>query len=294
MLQSFKMSLLWTLTILLLAITVTLVPRAGLAQAVLETQAELERIDIEEHLGEKIPPNLVFTNDNGEKVPLSDYLGKGKPLLLTLGYYECPMLCNLVFNGLSDGVRQLDWKPGEEFQMITIGIDPTETAELAHAKKTNYLNDFDTLTGESGWVFHVGAQGQIEELADAVGFKYFYDEDRDEYAHPAVAFVIAEDGTISRYLYGIEFRQQDLKLSLLEASEGKIGSSLDRLILYCFHYDPDAGGYVVMAGNVMRLGGATVLVALTVLIALLRLGERRRSRRKAAAVGSLSTNGVRN
>jgi len=179
--------------------------------------------------------------------------------------------------------------------MITIGIDPAETAELAYAKKVNYLNDLDTLTGESGWVFHVGTQDQIQTLAEAVGFKYFYDEDRDEFAHPAVVFVIAEDGTISRYLYGIEFKKQDLRLSLLEASEGKIGNSFDRLILYCFHYDPDAGGYVVMAGNVMRLGGAVVLAGLALLITMLRLGERRRrARQSAATIGSPSTNGVRN
>ena len=156
--QLLKMGQLWTLAILVLAFVATLVPSAGRAQAVLETTGDLERIDVEEHLGEKIPLDLVFIDDSGNEVSLDRYFSQGRPVLLTLGYYECPMLCNLVFNGISDGVRQLDWTPGEEFQMITIGIDPAETAELAHAKKVNYLNDLDTLTGESGWVFHVAAQ----------------------------------------------------------------------------------------------------------------------------------------
>lgn len=268
-------------------------PRSGRAQAVQEASGDLARIDVEEHLGEQIPLDLVFTDDLGNEVTLGSYFNRGKPILLSLGYYECPMLCNLVFNGLSDGVRQLDWTPGEEFQMITVGIDPEETVALAHAKKVNYLNDLDTLTGESGWVFHVGSEDQVQALADAVGFKYFYDADRDEYAHPAVAFVLAEDGTISRYLYGIEFKKQDLRLSLLEASEGKIGDTFDRLILYCFHYDPDAGGYVVFAGNVMKLGGLLVLAALVILIVVLRLKERRRHARSGPR-SNPSVDGIRN
>jgi len=283
---------LWTLAILLLALLAAAGPAHG--QAVREAEGELARIDVEEHLGEKIPLDVTFTDDLGREVQLGEYFGRGKPVLLTLGYYECPMLCNLVFNGISKGVSQLDWTPGEEFQMITVGIDPAETAELAHAKKINYLNDLDSATGESGWVFHVGSEDQTKALADALGFRYFYDEERDEYAHPAVAFVISEDGTISRYLYGIEFSKQDLKLSLLEASEGKIGNSFDRLILYCFHYDPDAGSYVVFAGNVMRLGGAVVLASVILLIVFLRLNERRRrSRHEAAGPGRLSVNGAK-
>ena len=169
--------------------------------------------------------------------------------------------------------------------MVTVSINPNESHELALAKKTTYLESFEKQIDETGWDFLVGEQDQSEALAEAVGFKFFYDEERQEYAHPAAAFILTKDGTISRYLYGIDFSKTDLKLSLMEASRGKVGSTMDRLILYCFQYDPDARGYVVVATNVMKLGGAVAMVALAIFMGMLWYGERWR-KQKIIAGGS--------
>ena len=155
--------------------------------------------------------------------------------------------------------------------MITVSINPEESYTLAAAKKKTHLETLSKPVKKSSWVFLTDSTGNTKKLADALGFIYHYVEERDEYAHPAVSFVLTEDGVISRYLYGIEYKESDLRLSLLEASEGEIGTTLDRIILYCFHYDPEAGGYVVFAGNLMRVGGViTVLIIGTVLVVLWR------------------------
>jgi protein SCO1 len=179
-------------------------------------------------------------------------------------------------NGVSQGVKQLAWLPGKEFQIVSVSIDPTETPVLAAAKKSNYLQDIGKPGINNGWDFLTGPAEQSKQLADAVGFKYYYDEKIDEYAHPAMLTILTEDGTISRYLYGIEYSENDLRLSLLEASQGKIGSTIDRIVLYCYHFDPDAGGYVVFAGNIMRIGGVFTLVVMVILLALLWIKEKRK------------------
>ena len=251
-----------------------------LGQVVLDKQKDLDRIDVVEHLGDTIPLSLAFTDDNGNPVHLSDYFNQGKPVIMVLGYYQCPMLCNLVFNGVAEGLKQLEWVPGEKFRVVTVSIDPEESPVLAAAKKENYLKSIGKPVGDSAWAFLVGPKDQSEALANALGFKYFYDAKRDQYAHPAVVFVLTDKGKISRYLYGVEFKEQDLRLSLLEASKGGIGNTLDRIVLYCFHYDPDEGSYAVVAGNVMKLGGLVTVVVIGVFLLLLWMGERRRRRHK--------------
>lgn len=242
---------------------------------------ELREIDVIEHSGDIIPLDLVFTNEYGDTVRLSDYFNQGKPVILTLAYYECPMLCTLVLNGMSDGIRVLGWPPGDKFGMITVSIDPRESPELAAGKKKIYLDNLSLPMKDDGWAFLVGEESQSKALADAIGFKYFYDEKTKQYAHPAAAFVITEDGRISRYLYGIEYKPRDLKLALMEASAGKIGSTIDRIILYCFHYDPQAGGYVVFAANVMKLGGGLTLFSIVIFLGVMWMMERRK---KAAVI----------
>jgi len=247
------------------------VPFGATSQITMNNIPELRKIDVVEHLGEAIPLNLEFRNDEGRLVSLEDYFHQGKPVLLTLAYYRCPMLCGMVLKGLTNGVSDLDFLPGEQFQMITISINPEESYTLAAAKKKTHLEALNKPVKKSSWIFLTDSTGNSKKLADALGFLYYYVEERDEYAHPAAAFVLTEDGIISRYLYGIEYKESDLRLSLLEASEGEIGTTLDRIILYCFHYDPEAGGYVVFAGNLMRVGGViTVLIIGTVLIVLWR------------------------
>lgn len=263
----------------IIAVLLMLCTCSTYGQVALDSIAELRRIDVVEHLGDQIPLDLSFVNDAGDSVQLGDYFGQERPVILVLGYYECPMLCNLVWNGLVAGVDQLEWNPGNEFQMITVSINSKENHELARAKKTSYLASFSHQVEDSGWDFLVGEESQSKALAEAIGFKYFYDEERQEYAHPAAVFVLTEKGVISRYLYGLDFSKTDLKLSLMEAAEGRIGNTIDRLILYCFHYDPEARGYVVAASNVMMLGGGVALAALTLFLGMLWYGERWRKRR---------------
>ena len=248
-----------------------LVPFGAFCQITMDNIPELRKIDVIEHLGESIPLNLEFINDEGRTVSLEDYFHQEKPVLLTLAYYRCPMLCGLVLKGLTAGVKELDFLPGQQFQMITVSINPKESYTLAAAKKKTHLESLNKPVKKSSWVFLTDSTDNTKKLADALGFVYHYVEERDEYAHPAVSFVLTEDGVISRYLYGIEYKESDLRLSLLEASKGEIGTTLDRIILYCFHYDPEEGGYVIFAGNLMRVGGViTVLIIGTVLVVLWR------------------------
>jgi protein SCO1 len=252
---------------------VAVAPVSG--QVASDSVAELQRLKIDEHLGQKIPLNLQFTDDKGQSVTLAQYFNQGKPVILNLAYLRCPMLCNFVLNGVTDAMKKMDWLPGKQFQLVTVSFNPEETFELAAAKKASYLNDLNKPGAEAGWAVLTGSGPNSKALADAIGFRYFYIPETKEYAHTAATFIISPDGTISRYLYGIDYPERDLRLALLEASQGKIGNTLDRLVLYCYHYDPEAKGYVVFATNIMKLGGLLVMVGLAVMIALLWRRERR-------------------
>lgn len=268
--------------LILAAVIISLIGgRRTNGQVVQENPEDLQQINVVEHLNEKIPLDFEFIDENGENVSLSDYFGQGRPVILILGYYTCPMLCNLVFNGVRDAVMDMDWLPGNQFQIVTVSIDPTETNLIASAKKKNYIESIGKDNIDKGWVFLTGRESQSAALAEAVGFKYFYDKKLEQYAHPAVLTILTDEGVISRYLYGIQFDKRDLRLALLDASEGKIGNTLDRILLYCYHYDPDAGGYVVLAGNVMKLGGVVTLFLLGGLLSTLWFKERRKRLKKA-------------
>lgn len=268
--------------VLLIIAVILLSGRSGImAQIVQDDPEALRGIDVEEHLNEFIPLDLEYTADDGRPVKLKKYFIDDRPVILIMGYYSCPMLCNLIMNGFSEGVRQLAWLPGKEFQIVSVSIDPSETELLASAKKANYIKVIGKPGIDKGWDFLTGPEDRSRALAEAVGFKYYFDEDQDMYAHPAVLVVLTGDGRISRYLYGIEYKERDLRLALVEASEGRIGSTLDKIILYCFHYDPDAGSYVIFAENIMRLGGAITLILLAILLISLWLKERHK-RRKAS------------
>lgn len=260
----------------ILVLAVVICAAGATAQVVQDSVPQLMRIDVEEHLGQYVPFDLTFTDDSGREVRLGDYFNQGQPVLMFLGYYECPMLCNLVMNGVVKGIKDLKWQPGKDYTIVSVSINPKETARLAAAKKKNYLESLQMPSASDGWSFLVGDESQSKKLADAVGFKYYWDEKTQQYAHPAVIYLLGPDGKITRYLYGIQFEERDLRLGLLEASEGRIGNSIDRLILYCYHYDPDSEGYVIFAGNVMRLGGFVTLVALAVLLGWLWRRERHR------------------
>jgi len=257
------------------------------AQVIQDNPEELRRINIYEHLGDSIPLDLSFVDDHGDSVTLAHYFHQGRPVVLILGYYTCPMLCNLVMNGVSDVVKELPWQPGAEYQLLSVSIDTTETHVVAAAKKKNYLETMGRPEIGDGWALLTGTGDQAQQLADAVGFQYYYDETQKQYAHPAMLAMITEGGVISRYLYGIQYPERDFRLGLMDASEGKVGSTLDKILLYCYHYDPQSGSYTVLAGNVMRLGGGMTLAALGLLLGGLWVRDRK-SRRSVNGSQKLS------
>ena len=226
----------------------------------------LNDVGVEEHLDAKLPMDLEFVDENGAAVRLGDFFDGDRPVILTLNYYKCPMLCGLQLNGVVDGLEEMDWTPGVEFEMVTVSINPLETPELAKAKKQNYLKRYERPAAARGWHFLTGREDNIKRLAETVGFGYRYDPEVDQYAHAAVIFVCTPDGRVARYLYGIEYPAKRLKLALMEASEGEIGGALDQLIMYCYHYDPSSRRYAPVAMNIMRVGGgASALVLVLVL-----------------------------
>lgn len=239
--------------------------------------AELEGIGIEEHLGEIVPLDASFIDETGSRVDLAHYFESGRPVILNLGYFSCPMLCGLVTNGMMEGMEGLAWTPGGRFDVITLSIDPLESHTLAKLKKQNYIKDFGRPEAATGWHFLTGAEPQIKKVTEAVGFKYAWNEDRKEYAHAAALFVLTPEGKISRYLYGIEYSPKDLRLALLEASEGKMGSAFDRIMLYCFFYDSAKGRYAPAAMNIMRGGGILTILVLGAGILVMKRREHRQA-----------------
>ncbi len=239
---------------------------------------ELEGVGVTEHLGAQVPTDLTFINEAGQSVKLADLLKPDQPVILNLGYYGCPMLCGLVMNGMLDAMKGVSLDPGDQYQVLSVSIDPSETPQLAAAKKRHYLADFARPGADDGWHFLTGSKAQIRQLTDAVGYGYKWNAERGEYAHAAVLIVLTPDGRVSRYLYGITFPPKTVRLSLVEASAGKIGSALDRVLLYCFHYDPAAGSYTLTAMNIMRAAAAVTVTLLGAILATALYRERRKHR----------------
>lgn len=233
-----------------------------------------EGVGVDEKAGNTIDLDLTFVNEGGQKVSLRDYFGKGKPVLLDLVYYRCPMLCNLVLNGQTDAMRKIPWEPGADYTVLTISIDPTETAQLAREKRAVYVNNYGKAA--PGWHFFSDDNGNVKKLADQIGFRYKYDGKIEQYSHPSVITILTPEGKISRYLYGIQFKPLDLRLALAEAKQEKFEFSAEQLLLLCYHYDPAAGSYVVFAMNFMRAGGVLVVLAIAFMIFRLRRMERLR------------------
>ncbi len=227
-----------------------------------ETPANLKDIGIEPHLGEKLNLDLPFVDHDGRAVTLRELMRDGKPILLSLAYYSCPSLCNFHLNGLNDAFKQLEKPIGAEFKLVVMSFDPREKPALAKAKRANYLKEYARPDGDAGWYFLTGEQSSIDPMTKAIGFNYRWDEEQKQYAHASAAYAIALDGTITRYLFGISFEPKTIRLSMLEASKGQIGSIVDKLILYCFHFDPKASKYTLAAFNLMRAGGVIIVLVL--------------------------------
>lgn len=255
----------------LAALAALSVSSAVLARPVLESEKidrteplpeRLQGIDVKEHLGDTVPKGVAFVDEAGKAVKLGDFLDGKHPVILTLNYSSCPMLCSLELNGLVTSLKQLDWTAGGEFKIVTVVLDPNEKPSQASQSKARYVRQYGREAGAAGWHFLTGSEASIKQVAGSVGFSYGYNEQRNEYIHPAAIMVLSPDGHIARYLYGIEYHPKTMRLSLVEAAEGKIGSSIDQLVLYCFHYDAKEGSYAPVAMNIMRVSsgvGATVL-----------------------------------
>ncbi len=213
---------------------------------------ELQGVGITEHLNGAVSiQNLTFKDETGKNVHLADYFHKGHPVLLTLVYYECPNLCNYLLNGLVKSLQKLDWTPGKQFDIVTVSFNPKEGPELAARKKAAYIASYGNPAAAAGWHFLTGQEDQISQLAKEVGFGYRYDSQEKQFAHTTLVTILTPEGKISRYLYGIDFPKQDLRLALLEASNGKIGTIVDRVLLFCYHFDPKTGKYSVVISRVM-------------------------------------------
>jgi protein SCO1/2 len=255
-------------------------PLGSLDNQASATPGPLEGVVIEQHLGASLPLDAVFRDEEGRNVRLGDYFGPGKkPAVLVFAYYECPMLCTLVLNGMIKSLRPISFTAGDEYQVIAISIDPSETPELARDKKKAYIESYQRRGDGSGFHFLTGDEKSIRAAADAVGFKYRYVPESGEFAHAASIYVTTPLGQLSRYFFGVEFSSRDLRLALVEAAEGKIGGMVDQLMLFCYRYDPASGKYSAEALAVVRLAALMTVLSLAGFIGLSQWRERRASSR---------------
>ena len=242
---------------------------------VVETLPEsLRDVGIDQKLNTQMPLDLVFMDETGRTVKLGDYFGR-KPVILSFAYYECPMLCTLVLNGLLKALRVTSLDIGTDFEVVNISFNPKETPQLAAAKKAGYIREYGRPGADRGWHFLVGDEESIRKATQAAGFRYKYIPDLKQYAHASGIMVLTPEGRFSHYYYGIEYSARDLRLGLVEASENKIGSPVDQVLLFCFHYDPMTGKYGLAITRIMQVLGIVTAVLLAAFIAVMLRRERR-------------------
>ena len=234
----------------------------------------LESARFEQRLNAQTPLDLAFRDETGQDVRLGSYLGE-KPVILALVYYNCPNICSVVLNDLVENLRELPFELGREFDVVTVSIDPRETPELAAASKDTYVHNYGRAGVEHGWHALTGTEKAIQRLASVVGFQYAYDARLKQYAHPSGLLVVTPEGKISSYLYGLVYSPTDLRLALVEASENKIGSPIDQVLLRCYQYDPVSGKYTVTVMNIVRLGGLITTIVLGGFLVTMVRGNRR-------------------
>ncbi|MBA2735990.1 MAG: SCO family protein [Pyrinomonadaceae bacterium] len=224
----------------------------------------LQEVGIEQKLGEQLPLDTEFRDENGNPVKLGDYFNKDKPIVLALVYYECPMLCNQVLNGLTGSLKGISFDVGKEFDVVAISFDARENekADLAKNKKTSYLERYGRAKSENGWHFLTGKQEAIDKITNAVGFKYQWDEQSNQFAHGSAIMVVTPEGKLSRYHYGIDYAPKDLKFSLMDSAKRNIGNPVEKLSLYCYHYDPSTGKYGLAILSVLRLMAVATILGL--------------------------------
>jgi len=241
----------------------------------------LRDVGVDQKLNGTIPLDLLFRDEHGKTIALGQYF-QGKPVILTLVYYNCPMLCTQVLNGLDRSLEQIPMTIGKDFNVVTVSIDPTEQPSLAEAKQAVYLGMYNRPAAAQGWHFLTGDEPQIHQLAQAVGFRYAYDPDSKQYAHASAIMLLTPEGKLSRYFYGVTYPARDMRLALVDASGGKIGSPVDQVLLFCYHYDPHTGKYGLLISRVIQLSGlATILIGGILLILLFRGEHYSLEKRKA-------------
>ena len=239
---------------------------AALAQPALP--APLRNIGVDQKLNALLPLELVLRDESGAQVKIGDYFGT-RPVVLSLVYYKCPMLCDLVLNGMLRAFRTISLDAGKDFEVVTISFDPRETPALAAAKKASYIEKYRRPSGATGWHFLTADQGTIQRIAEAVGFRYTYDQETDQFVHASAIMVLTPDGRLSRYFYGVEYPPRDLRLGLVEASQHRIGNPVDQSLLFCFHYDPATGKYGLLITRAVRIAGTLTVFAMIAGIFLL-------------------------
>jgi len=257
--------------------------------------ADLEGIDIVEHLNDTLPLELEFVDASGKPVKLGDYFNQGKPVIITLNYYECPMLCSLQLNGLlgrkpagmdlGQGIMGLEWDLSDKYEIVTVSFDPSEGPDLAGPKQESYLKAYRREGVKTGWHFLTGTAENSKALAEAIGFNYKWNEENNQWAHAAAIYIATPQGRLSRYLYGVSYDPATLRMALLEASEGKIGNTIDKFLLWCFHYDDYSGQYTLAVMNIMRALGFVTMVALGVGLFILWRRDCRRHSQLAPGSG---------
>lgn len=235
--------------------------------------APLRQVAIEQRLDAAVPLDLAFRDESGAAVTLGQYFGK-RPVILSLVYYECPMLCTLVLNGMVRALRALTFDPGQEFDIVTVSFNPRDTPELAAKKKATYLGEYDRPGAAAAWHFLTGDAAAIERLARAVGFQYTYVPEEKQFAHAAAIMVLTPDGHLSRYFFGVEYSPRDLRFGLIDAAERKIGTAVDHLLLYCYRYDPATGKYGAVAMNLVRASGVLTILAFATFVVVMRRRDR--------------------
>lgn len=233
--------------------------------------AKLVNVGIDQHLDAQVPSDLTFRDESGRTVKLGEYFGK-RPMILNLVYYNCTMLCGEVLAGLTGSMRMIKFDIGKEFEVLTVSFDPHETPEIAAEKKVFYLKHYGRPGAANGWHFLTGSSESINALTKAVGFQYQYDAKSNQFAHAAAIMVLTPQGHISRYFYGVEFPPKDLRMGLVEATQGRIGNVVDQVLLYCYHYDPASGKYGAVITNILRLAaGITILILGGFLLIMFRM-----------------------
>jgi protein SCO1/2 len=217
-------------------------------------------VNIEQRLNQQVPLDLVFRDEFGRSLPLSTYFSGNKPVLLALVYYNCPMLCTLILNGVESSLKAVSLDPGRDFEVVAVSFDPRDTPEIAARKKANYLQRYRRPNTANGWHFLTGSESSIKALTEAVGYQYKFDPATGQFAHASAIMILTPQGKLSRYFYGVEYAPRDVRLGLVEASQNKIGTPVDQVLLFCYHYDPGSGKYGAIAMNMVRLAGAAFVL----------------------------------